>query len=88
MTSLLALISLIGTAFASSSDEDGSNEDPVVETSEAEVEPDMAAVETVTTTVSSVPAWVSVLEALATEPLDETMPDVVEEDDSDGIFLL
>ncbi|MEP1695274.1 MAG: hypothetical protein ABJJ69_01925, partial [Paracoccaceae bacterium] len=73
MTSLLALISLIGTAFAGSGGEEGNNEEPVAEISEEEVQPAMVAVETVTTTVSSVPEWVSVLEALATEPLDENM---------------
>ena len=88
MTSLLALISLIGTAFAGKAGEDGSDEDPVVETSEGEVAPEMDAVETVTTTVSSVPEWVSVLEVLSTEPMDETMPDMIEEEGSDGIFLL
>lgn len=80
MTSLLALLSLMSTAFA------GSGDDPTQVSSDNTVNEDSA--DDVAPAQSIAPEWVSVLDVLATEPLDETMPEMAEADDTEELFLL
>ena len=79
MTSLLALLSLMGTAFSGSGESTQISSD---DTSNEELADDGAPSQ------SMVPEWVSVLDVLATEPLDETMPDMAEDDDTEELVLL
>lgn len=86
MTSLLALFSILGTALAGSGGEDDTAQQALP--SEDETAPEEPVAETVTTTESYVPEWVSVIDALATVPVEDTMPaNVVEDDDGDAFFM-